>query len=529
MPIMQFRMSDWAPDQHAPTMPPELWSDANDITWRDNRYERAGGSFDHYTSTPTPSFLLNFTGPDYDNIAQLDNFWLIGGLDTTSKVWLRENNSDIETEITLAGLAASDRPDDWTGGIINGFPVLTVDTAKDGLGASDIQYWDRTGTGTPTALQSLPNQRANYRVRSIAVHRNHIFGLSTISTANGHVPEEVIWSDAAPVGNVPQTWVPAAGNEAGDVRLGDTPGECVDAISFSNRLFIAKHGSIHSAEYIGGNAVFAFRKLSTEVGVIGRHCMVVVGSQMYLWTPYDIVRYDGVQWVSICNNRVKRTIFDAVYASTTHSWACFLTYNPAFNELWCVVPDANGDVGTDVFVYNIDADKWGKRDIAFAVNYTNGAGCAEYGWRFDEGVLGADFPRKAMHMGYTEDKRIVEFDRSTTDAAGGVPSWLLEREDLDFGDRNRIKIIKRVRPIVEYSGTTSIQLLIKVRNGLDEAYTTGVVTSDFDADTAQWIDIVASDVRDLSGKLVSFRWNDAIASVTRFHGFDVDFEWGGEW
>ncbi len=350
MPITQFRMNRWIPDTKPHELPDDAWSDIDDMSASQlGGYIRRGGDNDLGTETPDVAYLFNFLQRDEAGVNELDNFWIYGGeVSGTSKVYLKEGDSGVDTDITGSSgtaLANSSIADDWTGGIINGFPVLTVDAIKHGAGASNMKYWPATFTGSgpaaPDALVELPGQRSNYRAAWLRAHRFHLFAGHTISTANNHQPDELLWSDAAAVGAVPSTWSPSASNEAGDVRLSDSPGPLVDGLSWGEQFLIFKHHAVYAARYVGGNAVFSFRKLVDGIGVIGRHCAQAVGGTVYLFTPDDIVAFDGYRWQSIAEGKVRNRIFDSVYGSSVNSYAAFLAYKPDTKELVCGIPNTS--------------------------------------------------------------------------------------------------------------------------------------------------------------------------------------------
>ena len=151
-------------------------------------------------------------------------------------------------------------------------------------------------------------------------------------------------------------------------------------------------------------------------------------------------------------------------------------------------------------------------------------GCAAWGWRFDEGLLGTDNPRQAVHVGATDDKKILELDRSETSPNGQSIGWICERQDLDFGDRNKGKIIKRVWPHLTISGSASVTVQVAARDGLDGSIGYQNFSTTFDPNADQWVDIEG-----ISGKLISFRFTDANATRPSFWGFDVEWEEAGQW
>jgi hypothetical protein len=524
MPITPFRMTEYNPDIAPHLLPDNAWSDLFNMVHRDGVYTTAGGTANLGTEIVSPAFLLPCEAPDGDNILKLENYWIWGGVNAvgTSKVYIRDaagNKKDI-THTAGTTLNNTERPDDWTGGIINGFPVLTVDSAKDGAAVSNIIYWPRTNAAAndPNVMLELPGQRVLYRVRSIAIHRNHIFGLSTVSTANGHVPEEVIWSDAAAVGAVPTTWVPAAGNEAGDVRLGDSPGEVIDGLSFGNRLLLYKREAAYSAEYIGGNAVFQFRKLSGQVGVMSRHCVVNYGQKQFILTPDDVVEFDGVQFRSIADRFIKRQLQTVIGAANTRDWSFFVGFNPRYAELTIYVPDSASDEAVTAWVYNAQSGKWGFR--SFGGTWV-GVGCHAYGWAADQALDATSDPLRTVHLGAPVAQRIYIPDKG---GIIGTPfTWRCQRDDLDLGDPLRRKIIKRIWPrIYPASDTGTVVVALDARDNPHTTQSFTEFSTTFDPRTDEYVDITG-----INGRYISVKLTDADSDEQKVWGFDLEWEFDG--
>ena len=515
--ITQFRMTGYNPDIPPHELPPDQWNTLVHMVPDRGVYSKAGGVFNHGAKTPDVSYLFNFQKDDADSVNQLDNFWLYAGdVSGTVKVYMHDAIDDTDTDITLAGLYSSLRPNDFTGGVMNGFPFITVDSIANNSGNSEIQYWPGTATASvPDPMVAMPNQQpsAGYVVSWARAHKNHIFAGNTVSIAFNGAPDEVIWSDAVAQGaGAPATWIAAAGNEAGNVRLTASPGPVIDGISGPrDRFYVFKQGSTYAGEYIGGNEVYSFRKLTDNVGVLSRHNAEVVGQLMYLLTPDDVVQFDGFQFQTIVESKTRNAIFDAIYATSVDPQDSFITYRPDANELWVCVPTASQRYSDLAYVYNTVHNSWGQRTLE---SYR----CADMGIKLD-----SQYGQQALHMGGgDDDKQIHEIDRNNTDSDSANIAWQVLREDLDFGDRNRLKIIKRIWPRFTSTGTPSINMAVGVRNNLNDAIAYSANQA-FTPGTSEWIDPIAT------GKYISFRFNDTAATIDTLWGFDVEWEWGGAW
>ena len=74
-------------------------------------------------------------------------------------------------------------------------------------------------------------------------------------------------------------------------------------------------------EFVGGNFIFAFRKLFTDDGLISQNCAVEVEGKHYCFGPSDIYVHDGTTKQSICDERTKNFVFQGL--NTNKANVCF--------------------------------------------------------------------------------------------------------------------------------------------------------------------------------------------------------------
>ncbi len=137
-------------------------------------------------------------------------------------VYASDNNVSVVTgsthsDISWLGQSASDFNNAWTGGLINNIVFLNN-------GIDVPHYWDGV-VGNP--MIPLPGWPAGTVCKAIRAFRFYLFAFD-ITGPGGALSNQLLWSDSAEPGTVPQSWAPAIDNDAGFVELSATQGPIID-------------------------------------------------------------------------------------------------------------------------------------------------------------------------------------------------------------------------------------------------------------------------------------------------------------
>ena len=116
----------------------------------------------------------------------------------------------------------------------------------------------------------------------------------------------------------------------------------VDGEVLGSNFIIYSSDSIYLMEFVGGNFIFAFRKLFTDDGLISQNCAVEVEGFHYCFGASDLYRHDGTTKQSICDERVKNFVFQNL--NTNKANVCFVQHNPNLNEIYFCYLSADADV-----------------------------------------------------------------------------------------------------------------------------------------------------------------------------------------
>lgn len=423
---------------------PEFYTRCSNVVFRDGFANRVIGSRPAYTSalsTASPGQLLHAINTERNDV----NHWLLFEADGTA--WSIEGSNATQIDDSL--LQATSNPFQHSSSLLNGIPVYSN-------GLDEPVYW-----GDPD-LVTLPDWTATETCAFLAVLKFHLFAMD-ISGPSGNFPNLVKWSSAADPGTVPQSWSPAADNDAGDVELSDSPGAVLCAYPLRDSLIFYKRSSMYIAQFVGGNNVFSFRKIQSASGALTPHSVCDVNGQHFVVTDGDIVLTNGTNRRVIGESRVKNWLFNQL--DQTNFRNLFCTYNRARNEVLVGFPEAGNQFATLGLVYDVAQDSFGVRTldsvaaapIGFINDDTDSAVWEDqdYTWENAQGVWGqSELSAARDSMVFVKATSLVQQD--TSDAVSLAAT--VGKHSMDLGEPERVKFIKRVHIKGENYGS----LLVRV-------------------------------------------------------------------
>lgn len=352
-------------DQPAQELPLNGVSAALNVRFRDGCAERFLGDVAIFDApSVTPYFIAPFG-------TATERFWIHSGLASTYA-----DSGTTRTDIT--GTAFTGGVDDrFTGGSLHGLLVLNngVDAPK---------YWDGNTANNLATLTAWP---AGWKVKWVRPFRNYlVYGFPDKTGAGGAVlPHTVGWSAAADPGTLPSTYDPASTTtDAGDVPLGETPDQLVDGLPLGEVFIVYKEQSIYRMEYIGGQQVFAFKRLPGNYGMLAAGCAASTPKGHVVLANGDVVIHDGnSEPQSLLTGRLRKDLFDQIDSEVYKR--CFVTSNPTKNEVWICYPRFGATACTRALVWNWVDNTFGFRElnnVTYAapglLNYSQGNAWSNY-------------------------------------------------------------------------------------------------------------------------------------------------------
>lgn len=336
----QYKHSGIVSDLPPEEVPESNWTGGSNVQFQDTATRRVGG-YAAFGGTPQgdgPIFAMNL-------VIGADVYWIYC---TTTQVFI--TNGTTYWNITpTAGLAPCE-PGDWTGTILNGVPVLnnTVDAPI---------YWDLNTSNPCKILTGWP---IDARCKVIRSFKYHLFALNIIDGA-GEYPDTLWWSEGAAPGTLPQAWIPAPDNDAGDMILADTPGDILDGMALRDTFIVYKNFSTYALSYVAGQYVYTQQKLFLTTGIQSANCIVEVNGEHWVFTGTDVIRHDGQNYSSVVQDKIKHEIVDSV-EPTKLKLPC-VTARHRNAQIWLAIPTAGNEYLNRAYIINVLTGDVGIREV----------------------------------------------------------------------------------------------------------------------------------------------------------------------
>lgn len=475
-------------------MPNEMWSEGNNVTFRQARTNVAQGYSEVYS---TQYVDTNGDGTPDDPLVAVNNTTVVGHpiiavpfTDFTSNYWFYANDSDIYrigsdgvyTKVTRNDGAGTptytpytgDYDDGWTSSLFNGALIFN--------NTEDVPQFLTDPSSSFSDLTAWPS---NERCGVIRPFKNFLIALDIYdNNTSDSFPTKVVWSDTAPLGGVPASWDtgdPAV--QAGYNILPDTQGRIVEGKSLNDTFFIYKNDAVWAMQFIGGSLVFSFRKVFSDgSGILAKDCVTEFEGKHFVVGVDDVYIHDGTAKKSIITNQMRRALYSQINPDHTDKVKC--VHDSKNREVLIHYPSVDSPTGESdkVVIYNYESDSWSKRDInriAFiGVGHVQTEVGEPEGWDWDAGTWDGDgsFWGDESYNPSRNDLLYVKHGDANNDSGffigesglsinGAVYKPFVERIGLDFEDDKGYKYINAIYPHFEGEGTVNIYVGTEERQG----------------------------------------------------------------
>lgn len=499
-------------------LPPEAWSDARNVRFRDNTAVRIDGHSNVFgTLSGTPQWAHYISMPT-------TSFWMYGSL---TKMYATDGSSHADITRAVGGDYGTTQDRLWNGGVLSGVPVFTN-------GVDVPQYWSAPGLGVD--LAALPNWDANDRCRVIKPFRHFLIALYI--TKSGTVyPHRVKWSHPAEPGAVPTSWdIADATKDAGELDV-DGEGVLMTGARLRNYFIIYKERSTHIMQYVGGNAIFRVEELFDSIGALGIHCVIGFndGVKHFVATGEDFIVHNGQEVQSVLDRRWRRWLTNNIAQAYAHR--SYVVENPTKHEIWFCFPETGQTIPTLAVIYNTHTETVSVRELAGGIPFiARGSISGSSGDTWDATPTTTwDAPDgpwdEQSFLGYQarllqvnpNDIKLQQMDSGDLFNSSPVNAYL-ERTDLAFDGQDRQgnpkagfskrKLITRIWPKITGG---SVNIRIGAREQLGEAISWADAQS-FSPGTQKYLDFTKS------GRLPAIRFESNINSTPwQLEGFDLEY------
>lgn len=501
-------------DLSAPELPPNAWTDAQNVRFLDGLAYQFYGQGEVYNS---PAFAPQYVMPC--NVAGA-RYWIYTTAAKTYCVTIT-GGAAVHTDITHA-TPRTGVVNQWTGTLLSGIPILNVgDISKVPMS------WD---LNTANKFVDLANWPANTYCKSLRAFGNYLVALNVTKTTTNY-PFMVKWSHPAEPGAVPSSWdITDETKDAGETDLAEGFDPIVDGLQLRDTFIIYKESSVWRMDFTGGPYVFRFSKVLGTSGALNRNCIADIDGYHVVLTGSDVIAHDGQSSASVLDKQTRRYLFQNI--DTSGASLCFVFKNPFFNEVFICYPAIGSTSCDKAMVWNYVDKTVSFRDIP---NLNHAAfGPVDNGltgnWSQDSAPWASDItlwggpdfvPSTARTILASADVKLYMMDSSAS-FDGTLPSSYLERRGMTFDMPERMKIVRGVRPRIV--GNTGDTVTVKVGYSNDP-YADPIYVSTM----THTIGTTVSNDCMVSGRYIAIKFENSTAYQWRLDSYDVDVVDGGEW
>lgn len=491
-------IGDAAPQE----LPPNAWSAATNMRFRDGYAERFKGSAAVFA---TPAVVPYFVAPFSSGASRM---WVHAGL---AKVYVDDGTT--RTNLTPASDYTGAIDDKWVGGTLGGIMVINN-------GVDLPQYW---GGNVAVKFAALTAWTGTWRAVSVRPFKNFLVALGITKGATSY-PHMVKWSSAADPGTLPASWDETdATKDAGEQDLAETPDLLVDQLQLGDMNVIYKERSMYAMRYIGQPFIWQFQRLPGDVGALGRNCVAPVPAGHVVLAAGDLVLHAGQGPQSLLTARMRRWLFNRI--DSTNFKRAFLTTNPARNEVWVCWPQGGDTACTMALVWNWVDDTFGVRELPGAtcgaagqINYA-----AASAWATDTGTWAADTSVWNTDEYNAMEARLIlggagpALQLQDTGAlfSGVAPTSLLERTGMTFDAPDMVKTIRSLVPRVDAPAGTLLSVQVGASMDAEVAPTWGAAVP-YTVGTTRKADVFAT------GRFMAVRIGSTDVQPWRLKSYDLD-------
>ena len=266
-------------------------------------------------------------------------------------------------------------------------------------------------------------------------------------------PNTVRWSQAMPLNGIPTTWAPTEQNIANELEV-PVRGDLVDGFALQGNFYMMSYWDtcmMSPISYTQVNApVFGIRKVAEGRGLLNEKSFAVVDNVAYGVDARDIWVFNGSQFQSIANQRVKDYFFDNLNFDYINS--VLMVNNTAKNQIEIYYPDTDSTgYANKMLAYRYDMDIWNApRDISDA------SAVVESPYWIN--TTANEAVRKIVYARGASGAKLIQKDVGESTYSSGNIETLFQRDNIIFSDYSDKVSIHRVMP--EIYGTTNVSVQI---------------------------------------------------------------------
>ena len=299
---------------------PDVYNAAENVIFNDGFAASAPG----WLSTEgamlcQPLWILPYTHPDGTY------YWLYGGNNDAGTAGVLAVTTGVtHWDITHASGLSVTSAGDWTGGVLNGVPVINNSL-------DDPMWWNGN---TASAVTTLTDWPASTKCKALRPFKFHLLAMN-ITQSGTEYPDLVLHSDAADPGAIPASWTAGPSTQAGSFSIATVTGGIIDGAELRDIFVVYKQGSNAIIQYTGSSFFFSTRRVFVSTGMLAPNCVQELHGYHYLITDGDIVRHNGQQVESLVDGSLRNWVFDQINNSAL---AAHVAISHSNKQVWFNFP-----------------------------------------------------------------------------------------------------------------------------------------------------------------------------------------------
>ncbi len=154
-------------------------------------------------------------------------------------------------------------------------------------------------------------------------------------------------------------WTPSAATQAANGRLLDSAGEITAARRINDGIIAYKKRSMYYGQYVGGDVIWQWSQVATNVGCVGQDAVVNAGGVHYFVGADDLYTFDGSYPRSIGGN-IKRWFFKDADPARLKNVIAVHDRNDDHVWFWYSSKTAASGSFDTAIIYNMLTGTWGR-------------------------------------------------------------------------------------------------------------------------------------------------------------------------
>lgn len=355
-------------------LPPEAWTDAQNVRFRYGSIEKMGGYEPVLTdpSNGAPLSIVQRSNMDSIIYGTSDSIMIVEG-SSHRKVNARTFNEEGE-ETGFETYSASPESTWYYTTLSNSIVMNTPLNDPQGMRPFDSYFIKLPGWGEPQGPDVekpdpdkpdgppiiTPSKKVDWKAGRIRAYRNYLVALDMVEGGIS-LPQRVRWSNVSYVNDLPPDWTENDETKDGGFNdLSDANGKVVDGCPLRDTFVVYTDQETYLMDYVGGILIFNFRKLFSDSGLLAPECVAEFEGKHFVIAQNDIFVHNGSSRQPVASGRLKEFLINEI--SSVNPYATKVTPIPSSKEIWVsyVAPGSPADsyACNKAAIWNWEYDTW---------------------------------------------------------------------------------------------------------------------------------------------------------------------------